>query len=71
VQLQLSADYAQVDYLSGHALPRKQLRGLGLDLPIALTSQMTVMVGYGYGVDAPRGTGFGGHEASMVIEVKF
>ncbi len=71
VQLQLSADYAQVEYLPGHSLPRKQLRGVGLDVPIALTSGITVVLGYGYGVDAPRGAGFGGHEASMLIEVKF
>ncbi len=71
VQLQLSADYAQVDYLAGHSLPRKQLRGVGLDVPIALTSDITVVLGYGYGLDAPRGAGFGGHEARPSIEGKF
>ncbi len=71
VRLQISADYAQVDYLSGHALPRTQLRGLGLDLLVAVTAQSVVVFGYGYGVDAPRGTSFGGHEASILIEVKF
>ncbi len=71
LKLQLAADYARVDYLGGHELPRKGLRGVGADLSIALTARLTVVLGYGYGLDAPRGNRFGGHEANALIEVKF
>jgi hypothetical protein len=71
VRLQLSFDYARVGYLEGHALPRRNLRGVGADLSIALTKWATLVLGYGYGWDAPRGRGFGGHEANSLIEFKF
>ncbi len=57
VRLQLSWDYAQVDYLEGHALPRQGLRGLGVDLTIEFTDRITLILGYGYGLDAPRNRG--------------
>lgn len=71
IKLQLAADYAQVDYLPGRELPRKGLRGAGTEVSVAVTKQVTVILGYGYGLDAPRGNGFGGHEANALIEVKF
>ncbi len=71
VKLQLSLDYARVDYLEGHELPRHGLRGAGADLSIALTRDVTLMLGYGYGWDAPRNGGFGGHEAHTLLELKF
>jgi hypothetical protein len=71
VKLQLAFDYAVVDYLAGHALPRHALRGLGVDLSIELTRQVTLQVGYGYGWDAPRGGSFGGHELGTQLELKF
>ena len=40
IQLQLSFDYARVDYASGHELPRHGLRGVGIDLSLALTKQI-------------------------------
>jgi hypothetical protein len=71
VRLQLNADYARVDYLPGHELPRKGLRGVGADLAFDVTDSVTLILGYGYGVDAPRNGGFGGHEASLLLEVRF
>lgn len=71
VRLQLAGDYAQVDYLEGHALPRRTLRGVGAKLTVALTPRTMLILGYGYGLDAPRDGRFGGHEANTLIEFKF
>ncbi len=71
VKLQLAFDYAVVDYLAGHTLPRRSLRGLGADLNVALTDWVTLLLGYGYGWDAPRNGGFGGHEVNTLLEFKF
>jgi hypothetical protein len=71
VRLQLNADYARVDYLTGHDLPRRDLRGVGADLAIDVSDRITLVLGYGYGVDAPRGGGFGGHQASVLLEARF
>ncbi|HEV8676030.1 MAG TPA: hypothetical protein VGX21_18495 [Methylomirabilota bacterium] len=71
VKLQLSYDHAQVDYVTGHELPRHTLRGAGADLCIMLTTRVMLMLGYGYGWDAPRSGGFGGHEAHTLLELKF
>jgi len=71
VGLVLAADYARVDYLPGHELPRRDLRGVGADLSIALTADVTLMLGYGYGLDAPRGSTVGGHELHGLLELKF
>jgi hypothetical protein len=71
VKLQLSFDYARVDYAAGHDLPRHGLRGAGADLCIQLTPRATLVLGYGYGFDAPRGHGFGGHEAQTLLELRF
>jgi len=71
VQLQISADYAQVDYFPGRRLPRSTLRGVGLDASVRLTRRLAFVFGYGYGIDAPRNGGFGGHEVNMFLEWKF
>jgi hypothetical protein len=71
VKLQLAFDFARVEYLAGHELPRRSLRGLGVDLAIAITKSMTLQVGYGYGWDAPRNDGFGGHELNALLEFKY
>jgi hypothetical protein len=71
VQLQLSYDMAGIDYVAGHRLPREHLRGAGADVSVAITPRVTVVGGYGYGIDAPRNGGFGGHMAHALIEVKF
>ena len=71
VHLRISGDIAGVDYIAGHSLPRKQLHGVGGDLSVAFTPRVTFVVGYGYGFDAPRNDGFGGHEAHALIEFKF
>ena len=44
---------------------------MGGDLSVAFTPRVTMVVGYGYGFDAPRNGGFGGHEAHALIELKF
>ncbi len=71
VTLRIAADMAGVEYVDGHKLPREHLRGVGVDLSVAVTPRVTVVVGYGYGLDAPRNGGFGGHEASALVELKF
>jgi hypothetical protein len=71
VHLQLLADYARVDYLAGHQLPRKNLGGVGANLSFALTKRITLAVGYGYGINAPRSHGFGGHEIDTQFEFKY
>ncbi len=71
VRLQLALDYARVEYLPRHALPRRGLRGIGADLTVALTQDLTLVLGYGYGPDALRGRSFGGHEGNVLLEVKF
>ncbi|MGH7358406.1 MAG: hypothetical protein ACREJR_06295 [Candidatus Rokuibacteriota bacterium] len=71
VHLRVSFDIAGVDYVAGHQLPRDVLRGVGGDISVALTSRATVVFGYGYGIDAPRNGGFGGHEAHALVEWKF
>jgi hypothetical protein len=70
-RLQLSADLAQVDYLPGRTLPRTTLRGLGLDLTTRVTRRVSLVVGFGYGLDAPRRNGFGGEELGAEFEYKF
>jgi hypothetical protein len=62
---------AGVEYVDGHRLPRENLKGVGADLSIAITPRVTVVGGYGYGIDAPRNGDFGGHEAHALIELKF
>jgi hypothetical protein len=71
VHLRISADMAGVEYVDGHRLPREHLRGVGGDVSVAITPRVTVVAGYGYGFDAPRNGGFGGHEAHALIELKF
>ena len=71
LQIQLSADVAQVDYRRGRELPRSTLRGLGVDLTARLTSRLSVVLGFGYGLDAPRRGGFGGEQLGGELEWKF
>ena len=71
VHLQLLADYARVDYVQDHRLPRSGLAGVGANLSVALTKHITLALGYGYGIDAPRGRRFGGHEVDTQFEFKY
>jgi hypothetical protein len=71
VHLQLLADYARVDYIHGHRLPRSNLAGVGANLSVALTKRITLVVGYGYGIDAPRNHSFGGHDIDTQFEFKY
>jgi hypothetical protein len=71
VHLQLLADYARVEYVPDHRLPRRDLAGVGASVSVALTKRITLAVGYGYGINAPRGRDFGGHEIDTQFELKF
>jgi len=71
VHLQLLADYAWVHYVRDHHLPRAGLAGVGANLSVAITKRITLAVGYGYGIDAPRGRGFGGHEVDAQFQFKY
>jgi len=70
IMLQLDWDYALVDYLPDHELRRHCLNGLGADIIFNLTKDLTFSAGYGYGVDAPRHGGYGGHEINLLVEWK-
>ena len=71
VHLQLLGDYARVDYLKAHRLPHSGLAGVGANLSVALTKRITLVAGYGYGIDARRGHGFGGHDIDAQFEFKY
>jgi len=71
VNLQLLVDYARVGYLRGYRLPHGGLTGVGANLSVALTERITLVAGYGYGIDAPRHGGFGGHEVDTLFEFKY
>ncbi len=71
VHLQLLADVAQVNYIQGHQLPRSTLAGVGVNLSVAVTKRIDLVVGYGYGINAPRGNGFGGQEFDAQFQLKF
>ena len=43
---------------------------MGGTLSFTLTKGLTLAAGYGYGVDAPRHHGFGGHEVAPLLEFK-
>jgi hypothetical protein len=70
VHLQLLGDYARVDYIQGHSLPRSNLAGVGANLSVAIMKRVDLVVGYGYGINAPRGHSFGGHEFDAQFEFK-
>ncbi len=71
VHLQLLGDYARVDYIKDHRLPHTGLAGVGANLSVALTKRITLVAGYGYGIDARRGHGFGGHDIDAQFEFKY
>jgi hypothetical protein len=71
VHVQLLADYARVDYVRGHRLPRTGLAGIGANLSVAITKRISVVVGYGYGIDAPRHGSFGGQDIDTQLEFKY
>lgn len=71
VHLQLLADYARVDYIKNHSLPHTGLAGVGANLSVALTKRIDLVVGHGYGIDAPRGRSFGGPEFDAQFEFKW
>jgi hemolysin activation/secretion protein len=71
VHLQLPGDYARVDYVKAHRLPHSGLAGVGANLSVALTKRITLVASYGYGIDAPRGHAFGGHDIDAQFEFKY
>jgi hypothetical protein len=71
VHLQLLGDYARVDYVQGHSLPRSNLAGVGANLSVAIMKRVDLVVGYGYGINAPRGHSFGGQEFDAQFEFKW
>lgn len=70
LQLQFSYDYARVGYQPGHELPHNSLNGLGADIILFLPKEMTLTLGYGYGIDASRHGGFGGQQLNIMYEWK-
>ncbi len=71
VHLQLLGDVAQVDYIQGHHLPRSTLAGVGVNLSVAVTKRIDLVVGYGYGINAPRRQSFGGQEFDAQFQFKY
>ena len=70
VHLQILGDYARVDYIKAHRLPAYGLAGVGANLSVALTKRITLVAGYGYGIDARRGHGFGGPRRRRAVRVQ-
>jgi hypothetical protein len=70
VQLEVLGDYAHVKFLAGHRLPRSDLAGVGVNLSWAITKGLTLVVGYGYGINAPRDHGYGGQEFGVLLEFR-
>ncbi len=71
LRLQFSGDYARVAFFRDHALPHHNLTSAGADIIAALTKSGTLVLGYGYGFDAPRGKHAGAQEAHILVEYKF
>jgi hypothetical protein len=71
LQVQVSGDYAWVDYFPGHSLPHRNLTAAGLDVIAAVFKGATLVVGYGYGFDAPRPDHAGAQEVHVLFEKKF
>ena len=71
LRLQVSGDYAWVDYFPGHSLPHRNLTAAGLDVIAAVFKGATLVVGYGYGFDAPRHDHAGAQEVHVLVEKKF
>jgi hypothetical protein len=69
-QLQLAGDYARVHYLAGHTLPHRDLPGAGLDAIFAFSQNTTLLLGYGYAFEVPRGGHTGGQEVHALFEIK-
>lgn len=55
----------------GHHLPRSALAGVGVNLSVAVTKRVDLVVGYGYGINAPRGNSFGGQEFDAQFQFKY
>jgi hypothetical protein len=43
---------------------------VGVNLSWAVTKGVTLVVGYGYGINAPRDHGYGGQELGVLLEFK-
>jgi hypothetical protein len=71
LRLEFSGDYARVDFFSGHSLPHHNLTSAGADIIASVTKSATLVLGYGYGFDAPRQRHSGAQEAHLLFEKKF
>jgi hypothetical protein len=71
LRLQLSGDYARVAFIPGHSLPHHNLTAAGADVIAAVFKGASLVVGYGYGFDAPRHDHSGAQEAHVLFEEKF
>ena len=54
-----------------HSEPLRNLAGVGANLSVAITKRVDPAVGYGYGINAARGHGFGGQEFDTQFEFKW
>jgi hypothetical protein len=71
LRLQFSGDYARVAFFPGHSLPHHKLTAAGADIIAAVFKGASLVVGYGYGFDAPRHNHSGAQEAHVLFEKKF
>jgi hypothetical protein len=51
-------------------LPHDGPAAVGSNLSGAVKKRITAVVGYGYGIDAPRNHGYGGHAVNLLVEFK-
>ncbi len=71
LRLQFNGDYARVDYFPGHSLPHHNLTAAGADVIAEVFKGISLVVGYGYGFEAPRHDHSGAQEIHVLFEKKF
>lgn len=68
----VTASTAWVDYVPGHELRGKSHSGLGVGgAYLSPKSAWQVLAGYGYGINAARGHGNGGHSVGLLVQFDF
>ncbi len=71
LRLEFSGDYAHVNFFADHPLPHHNLTAAGVDVIAEVFKGASLVVGFGYGFDAPRPDHSGAEEVHILFEKKF